>query len=106
MSKVKYQTKWIQYLLIPATLAVFSQGSFAHTRLEYPNVIEKGSVHNRLNVGHGCAISANNIQIISLLNLFVRENDINENPPHVPIRLHYFELLNTRQLFACALTVD
>ena len=58
MSKVKYQTKWIQYLLIPATLAVFSQGSFAHTRLEYPNVIEKGSVHNRLNVGHGCAISA------------------------------------------------
>ena len=57
MSKVKYQTKWIQYLLIPATLAVFSQGSFAHTRLEYPNVIENGSVHNRLNTGHGCPTS-------------------------------------------------
>ena len=58
MSKLNYQKKLVQHLLVPATLAVFSQCSFAHTRLESPNVIQGVKVHNRLNVGHGCSIDA------------------------------------------------
>ena len=45
------------YALLPTAMAIVSQGSFAHTRLESPTILEGSSgvlAHNRVNIGHGC----------------------------------------------------
>jgi len=51
-----------------------------HKYLENDIFLEKREVTDIIETFYGCAISANNTQIISLLNLFVRENNIKITP--------------------------
>jgi hypothetical protein len=57
--------------------------------LENNILLEKRCVTDIIETFYGCAISANNIQIISLLNLFVRENNIKINKSNVIIEIYY-----------------
>jgi len=57
--------------------------------LENNILLEKRYVTDIIETFYGCAISANNIQIISLLNLFVRENNIKINKSNVIIEIYY-----------------
>ena len=50
-SSIKFKKRTLSVVM----LLVASQGSFAHTRLQIPTVVEGVKVQNGINVGHGCA---------------------------------------------------
>jgi hypothetical protein len=60
-----------------------------HKYLENDIFSEKRQLADIIETFYGCAISANNIQIISLLNLFVRENNIKINKSNVIEEIYY-----------------
>jgi hypothetical protein len=47
-----------------------------------------------IEIFYGCAISANNIQIIALLNLFVHENNIKIKKSNVIQKIYYADFRN------------
>ena len=56
--------------------------------------LEKRLVSDIIETFYGCAISANNIQIIALLNLFVRENNIKIKKSNVIQEIYYADFRN------------
>jgi hypothetical protein len=60
-----------------------------HRYLENDIFLEKRRLADIIETFYGSAISANNIQIISLLNLFVRENNIKINKSNVIEEIYY-----------------
>lgn len=54
MSKSIPFKKLAMYSLTTATIAVVSQGAFAHTRFETSIQLEGVKTHNYVNIGHGC----------------------------------------------------
>ena len=73
--------------------------------LENDIFLEKRQVTEIIETFYGCAISANNIQIISLLNLFVRENNIKINKSNVIEEIYYadfrYEYDKQKKLYGC-----
>ena len=73
--------------------------------LENDIFLEKRQVIEIIETFYGCAISANNIQIISLLNLFVRENNIKINKSNVIEEIYYadfrYEYYKQKKVYGC-----
>lgn len=73
--------------------------------LENDIFLEKRQITDIIETFYGCAISANNIQIISLLNLFVRENNIKINKSNVIEEIYYadfrYEYDKQKKLYGC-----
>ena len=67
--------------------------------------LEKRLVSDIIETFYGCAISANNIQIIALLNLFVRENNIKIKKSNVIQEIYYADFRNEydkqKKLYGC-----
>lgn len=80
------------YLIVSINLSIIiSLGKIKelHKYLENNIFLEKRQLTEIIETFYGCAISANNIQIISLLNLFVRENNIKINKLNVIEEIYY-----------------
>jgi hypothetical protein len=76
-----------------------------HKYLENDILLEKRQVTKIIETFYGCVISANNIQIISLLNLFVRENNIKINKSNVIEEIYYadcrYEYDKQKKVYGC-----
>jgi hypothetical protein len=73
--------------------------------LDHNIFLERRTVKDIIETFYGSAISANNIQIISLLNLFVRENNISINKFNVITEIYYadfrYEYDKQLKLYGC-----
>ncbi len=78
--------------------------------LDYNIFLEKRLVSEIIETFYGSAISANNIQIIALLNLFVRENNIKINKSNVIDEIYYANFRNEYEyqlkLYGCRIELD
>lgn len=71
MSKSITFKKLAMYSLTTATMVAASQGTFAHTRLQSPTILEGTRVYNNVVVGHGCHNPATNSNSASLTGMSV-----------------------------------
>lgn len=73
--------------------------------LENDIFLEKRELSDIVETFYGCAISTNNIKIIALLNLFVREYNVKINKFNVIYEIYYADFRNEysrqKELFGC-----